>query len=397
MVQGGPAPPERTHKAARLIVTLATAAPHVALHLALVGRMGNATGILALAPVLVAAACFGLRGGVAAGLLSLPLISVLVLATTDEVWIDWLVTGGILGSVALVTVGAAVGRLRDLQVGIRREEDARVRAERESLSMEQAALSQFRLATLSQVVAAVEQEIREPLSHVMTTLRALRQRSEEPVGVALTLNVLDQAISHAEHVDRVLDHLRGLSQETGAELTEVDMMPVLEGALMLLGERIRSARIAVEQEVAPNLPRVRGNHRRLEQVFLNIFQNAIEALGPAVGTPRIRVSLAQSIDGRDVVATLSDNGMGIDWDDAESVFEPFHTTKHGEPAGLGLWIARTIVLAHGGGKSPAGPERAPRRRSRSPSRPRRMPSPAEPARPPATRWPPGSGSRAARC
>ena len=335
--------------AGRIAVTLGAVVLYVVLHVALVDRMGNTTGILAVAPVLVAAAGFGLRGGATAGLLAFPVISVVVLASSDVGWGEWLSEGGILGSAALVAVGVAVGRLRDLQAGIRREAEARVRAERESLALEQAALSQFRLATLGQVVAAVEQEIRDPLSHVVTTLRALRQRSGVPAEVALTLNVLDEAVSQAEHMGRVLDHLRGLSQDTGDELTEVDMKRVIEGALMLLGERIRSVRIAVEREAAPDLPRVRGNPRHLEQVFLNLLQNAIEAPGPATGgAPRIRVSLSPSIGGQEVLVTLSDNGVGIDRDDTESVFEPFVTTKHGEHAGLGLWIARRIVLAHGG-------------------------------------------------
>jgi CheY-like chemotaxis protein len=130
-----------------------------------------------------------------------------------------------------------------------------------------------------------------------------------------------------------------------ASLQEVDVHEGLDATLTILGYKLKHTRIAVERDYADDLPRVCVYGSELNQVWTNLLDNAIDALGET-GTIRIATAPWEK-DGVEI--TISDDGPGIPEEAQRQVFEPFFTTKaEGEGTGLGLSISQGIVKEHGG-------------------------------------------------
>ena len=131
----------------------------------------------------------------------------------------------------------------------------------------------------------------------------------------------------------------------GEASTGIDLESGLRSTLTLVGHAISAANARLEIEVEPGLPGVVGDPGGLNQVFLNLLKNAVEALGGRGGL--IRVIMAR--DGDQVVVRIIDDGPGIPRDQQSRLFEPFYTTKDADGGtGLGLSICQRIVTAHGG-------------------------------------------------
>ena len=125
---------------------------------------------------------------------------------------------------------------------------------------------------------------------------------------------------------------------------EVSIEEVLEATLKLVRNELTLAKVEPRVHIASDLPPVKGNPRNLQQVFLNLFLNAIQAM-PQGGVLDIRAQR----EGEFIQVAVQDTGVGIPADAIEKIFEPFFTTKEaGEGTGLGLTVSYSIVEKHGG-------------------------------------------------
>ena len=127
----------------------------------------------------------------------------------------------------------------------------------------------------------------------------------------------------------------------------MDIEAVLDDTLELLGERFRIRNIALERNVEAALPEVRGKASQLEQVFINLFQNSIDALSDERGDASITIGFGAGLDRSTAWIPFADTGRGIQPDRLNKVFEPFYTTK-GEGTGLGLATVKRAVVTHRG-------------------------------------------------
>jgi signal transduction histidine kinase len=162
------------------------------------------------------------------------------------------------------------------------------------------------------------------------------------------LPVLLQDMSDgAERIGTIVRELRGFARADDGRLDEeVDLARVVHASMRLLHNRLKHFR--VEEELAADLPAVRGNIAQLQQVVLNLLQNAVGAL-PGDGTGRVAVRARTIEDGAAVAFSVEDNGCGIPKELQARVFDPFFTTRHAAGgSGLGLAIVEGIVEAHGG-------------------------------------------------
>ena len=162
----------------------------------------------------------------------------------------------------------------------------------------------------------------------------------------LVANTLQQELAAA--ADRVVDlvtSVKGFSQLDRATVaTDVDVREGLASTLAVLAHQVRARRITLREEHAPSLPLVRGVAAELNQVWLNLLDNAIDAAGEG-GT----VTLRTQAHATEVLIDVEDDGPGIPADIVWRVFEPFFTTKPvGEGTGLGLELTRRVVMEHGG-------------------------------------------------
>ena len=155
----------------------------------------------------------------------------------------------------------------------------------------------------------------------------------------------------------IIDHMRIYTRHTEGEIRErFDLKNVIEGPFKLLDQKLRNHNIAVLREFDPELPMIVGDPIRLEQVFLNLINNARNALdecGRENKQIEIRTYKADDLspdNGQSaVVAEVRDNGGGIPEHLRDKIFQPFFTTKEsGKGTGLGLSVSHKIIEEHQG-------------------------------------------------
>jgi len=202
-----------------------------------------------------------------------------------------------------------------------------------------------RLAALGTLLAGVAHEINNPLSYTLLgvegALRELHRMAAPPEQIARVRELLESAQQGATRVAGVVGQIRA-SEQRG----RVDVRRAIEAALRVTHNEIHHrARLVTE---LADVPCVLGNEQRLEQVFLNLLVNAVQALPEGRTDNEIRVTLRVSAVG-DVIVEVTDNGPGIPEEIKARIFDPFFTTKRvGGGLGLGLSICHGIVAWHGG-------------------------------------------------
>lgn len=200
-----------------------------------------------------------------------------------------------------------------------------------------------RLASVGILTAGVAHEINNPLTYVYANLSNLREGGIEQADAP---QLLEEALDGAERIRRIVRDLRAFSSQEEETVDAVELIPALEAAIKLSWHEIRH-RAKLERDFS-EVPAVRGNARRLTQVFVNLLVNAAQAIEEGhASSNEIRVRVRKQ--GRRVTVEISDTGVGIPEAVAAQVFEPFFTTKRGrEGTGLGLHVCKGIVQAFGG-------------------------------------------------
>ena len=197
-----------------------------------------------------------------------------------------------------------------------------------------------KLATLGNLVAGAAQEIDHPLSAVMSYSEQLWQKKLTDEQNALVRKIVNQARRTRDLVANLLS----FAQQAPGEKIVVDLRVLLQRAMQIMEPRRQAGKVQVQLSIAPDLPSVRANANQMFQSFVEIIENAIDALGEAGGG---RLEITALCHDSDVVLQFSDTGPGIR--DPERVFDPFYTTKPvGKGTGLGLSAVYGVVQDHGG-------------------------------------------------
>jgi signal transduction histidine kinase len=213
-----------------------------------------------------------------------------------------------------------------------------------------------RLAAVGELAAGIAHELNNPIAFVRSNLGVL-QAHWSRVRVALEAHggadevadtladgaaLIAESLHGSERAAAIVRDLRGFAQDRGDALQLADLNQLLEGVLRVAAPALRE-RAAVTRLFAP-LPLVPCNPQAIQQVFLNVVQNASQAIG-VYG--QIRVRTRPEPDG--VLVQIQDDGRGMPTDELERVFDPFFSTRPvGEGMGLGLAIAYQIVRQHEG-------------------------------------------------
>lgn len=214
-----------------------------------------------------------------------------------------------------------------------------------SKSVEAKLVQAERLAALGLLAASVGHEIRQPLSYVLSSADVLER---ELASVSLSAEARASLVSirtGAERITEIAAGLDVLAAQRRRKTETVDIGRSLQAALDLCSSALAS--IEVERVSAPDC-HVRGDEGELCQVFANLLLNASHACAARkVGARRVTVRAHRA--GEHVVVTVTDTGVGIAADTLSRIFDPFFTTKPDDGGtGLGLYITRSIVEAHGG-------------------------------------------------
>ncbi|WP_292332364.1 ATP-binding protein [Mesorhizobium sp.] len=209
--------------------------------------------------------------------------------------------------------------------------------------MQQELVQANRLATLGQVAAGVAHEINQPVATIRAYADNARVFLERKQSASAEEN-LGAIAALTERIGAITEELKAFARKGRTAAEPVELRSVIEGAVVLLRSRFAGRLDALAIKLPPSALKVMGNRLRLEQVLINLFQNALEALDGRDGA-RVEVSAAET--GEDVALVVSDNGPGIPPAILKSLFTPFNTSKE-KGLGLGLVISKDIVADYGG-------------------------------------------------
>ncbi len=223
-------------------------------------------------------------------------------------------------------------------------------AEQQTASLREQLAHTSRVGTMGELAAGLAHELNQPLMAVHMyahTAVSLRKRSdggaelEQKVDEALE-KVAEQSLRAGEIVQR----MRAFIGKRQPQLAECRVNDLVSDVLGLLKSPLTTGSIEVRLELTDPLPMVRADAIQIQQVLVNLIQNAIDAMSTGDGRPR-NLHLRTGQEDGAVIVSVADNGPGLSEDARQKVFDPFHSTKP-SGMGLGLPICRTLVEAHGG-------------------------------------------------
>jgi len=238
----------------------------------------------------------------------------------------------------LTTVGSQVAAaIEKLQL----HEETREAYENLRRTQEQLLQSE-KMAAVGQLISGVAHELNNPLTAILGYGQLLASTEMvSPQGVAY----VEKLYKQAQRSHRIVHNLLSFARQHKPERLPVDLNQILEDTLALREYDLRANNVKVHRQLAKDLPQTSGDSHQLQQVFLNILNNALDAVFemPTCGELWVRTSR----EGNRLAVEFVDNGPGVK--DVAKIFDPFYTTKPvGKGTGLGLSICYGIVTEHGG-------------------------------------------------
>jgi polar amino acid transport system substrate-binding protein len=254
--------------------------------------------------------------------------------------------------------------------GIARDVTERKQAEEQLRHHEQQMMQASKMVALGTLVSSVAHEINNPNNFIMLNAPLLLEawESSKPIleeyyekngdfiigGLKYTemremIPVLFSGIlDGSRRIKEIVEDLRDFVRRDASDMTQsVDLNAVIKSAITLLSNMIMKSTQKFSIEYASDLPRLRGNFQRFEQVIINLIQNACQALPDS--QRGISVSTSYDEKKRSILISIQDEGMGIPPKALPHIMEPFFTTKRDSGGlGLGLSISSRIVKEHGG-------------------------------------------------
>ena len=224
---------------------------------------------------------------------------------------------------------------------------ARLRVERQE--MRALYVHHEKLAALGTLVAGVAHEVNNPLTALLLTIEALKQRSPLAPSSEQAAELLDEVEISARSIAAVVRDLKVFSRPDSDDAPSelVDVPALIDQVLRVVGRQIRTF-AALELDYEPGLPDVVVPAARLAQVFTNLLVNASHAVSQ-VSRPLHRVRIVARSNAETITISVSDTGPGMPEAVVPRIFEPFFTTKErGAGTGLGLSISRSILRRFGG-------------------------------------------------
>ena len=200
-----------------------------------------------------------------------------------------------------------------------------------------------KLSAIGQLIAGVAHDLNNPLTSVVGFADFLAESADVPPRIREPLRVIQQ---EAERASKIVKNLLSFARRQETRQS-AGIQPILEATVGLFRNQLSGDRISLELEIAPDLPPLDLNPNQIQQVFVNLIQNAAQAIQAAGRPGTIRVVTRRWMEG--VAIEVTDDGPGMPPELAARAFEPFFTTKlESQGTGLGLSISQGIVKEHGG-------------------------------------------------
>ncbi len=219
------------------------------------------------------------------------------------------------------------------------ELELRIRKESEALQKAHAEVVQSqKLATLGYLAAGMSHEIRNPLNSISLFVQLIKEGVDE----IDKLEYVDKILKEVDRVDATLRKLLDTAKRPRYELTEVDIEEIIEKTFDNFTPQITAQKIVLNFSSEKKLPLLKADPGELQQIFTNLFLNAIDEM-PDGGS----LGIDLDHDNRDIVILVSDSGKGIPKENLPNIFDPFFSTKN-RGTGMGLSVVLRIVKNYGG-------------------------------------------------
>ena len=209
------------------------------------------------------------------------------------------------------------------------------------MRLEEQLVQNEKLTSLGLLAAGVAHEVNTPLAVISNYIQILAKQlpADDPRH-----NLIEKIVKQTFRASEIVNNLLNFSRTGTAEVGEVDLNAVIAETLALVSHPFRNAHVQVMQTLKSDLPPVLGSGNRLQQVFLNLFLNAKDAM-PSGGMLEVRSSANNGC----VEVEVTDTGLGIAGENLQRIFDPFFTTKaRGRGTGLGLSVSYGIIKEHAG-------------------------------------------------
>jgi signal transduction histidine kinase len=211
--------------------------------------------------------------------------------------------------------------------------------------LEQQLIASGRLVSLGEVSASMAHEFNNPLGIIMGFVEDMLSSMDPSDPNYRSLRIVDE---EAKRCSKIVRDLMEFTRPKSTEFCSISIADAIDKTLQLVENRLYKQKVTVEKIAAPDLPRIHADSQQLEQVLVNLYLNAIDAM-PEGGKLIVEAKIAQP-DGLtpEALIMVADTGFGIAETDLPKIFQPFFTAKKRRGMGLGLPICQRIVKNHGG-------------------------------------------------
>ena len=250
--------------------------------------------------------------------------------------------------VPALVAGAAFedGRTQAVAFVLDLTERKRAEEEREKLRQAEADLARIsRVTTMGELTVSLAHEIKQPIAGAILNAKAcVRWLARELPDLAEARDAASRMVRDTTRAAEIIDRVQSLYKKGAPQRELVDVNEVARETLALLRGEASRYSVSMLADLAPDLPRVAADRVQLQQVFMNLMLNGIEAMEHNAGELTIK---SQRDENGQVLISVSDEGAGLPAGKADQVFNAFFTTKT-QGTGMGLTISRSIIESHGG-------------------------------------------------
>jgi signal transduction histidine kinase len=198
---------------------------------------------------------------------------------------------------------------------------------------------------LGELAASVSHELKQPITAAMTNAKTcLRWLKREQPNVAEAIEATSRIVKDGRRATEIIDRLRSLYKKDPPQRELVEVNEIIREMVELLRAEATQYAISIRTDLVADLPKIIADRVQLQQVFMNLMLNAIEAMKETGGLLTVKTQRGEDSQ---LLISVNDTGVGLPKEKTEQIFDAFFTTKP-QGSGMGLSISRSIVESHGG-------------------------------------------------
>lgn len=278
----------------------------------------------------------------------------LVLSHMFTFFFAFVITGALFLIYYFARLSPLVDRNHILKTKLKKERHERYRVEHELMAVRQRLMEAGKMSTLASLSAGIVHQLSQPATAIYGMMKFLRKElgSHEQYGEAVNL-VQEQSA----YLKDMLDDFMEIVRHKEVVKTEIDLNEVVRKSIKLLSDEIRIARVKMDLSLQTPLPPIKADSVFLQQVFMNLVVNALQAMRVFPRTRERKLTIVSSVQemGKMVQIQCTNDSPPLTNEQLESMFEPFYSTK-AKGAGIGLALCKGVVEDHGGNISVSSDE-----------------------------------------